>query len=250
MNLAVNAGDAMPNGGTLNIETANYLTKEKENLNTGYPHGEYVMLSVSDTGTGIDDEILKHIFEPFFTTKKLGKGTGLGLATVHGIVAQNGGYIEVESSTFCGTTFRILFPRCAEVLQEVESVGAELLTCNASILLVEDDETLRKMTSKMLERLGFSVTQCDSPHQAIECCKKLESSFDLILTDVVMPKMNGKEMVEQIMKFKKDLKVLYISGYSNEIISQKGLLLEDINFIQKPVSLNDLMKKITEILNI
>lgn len=248
MNLSVNARDAMDEGGTLTIETANYSISAGDNPPVCYPYGDYVMLSVSDTGTGMTQETLRHIFEPFFTTKEIGKGTGLGLATVHGIVSQNGGHIDVKSSPGAGTTFRLLFTRHIETVEEAAPTASAPVQCSGSILLVEDEDAVRNVIARLLENFGYTVTQCATPFKALELYSQ-ESGYDMIVTDIVMPGMNGREMVERLEQSGKGIKVLYLSGHSDEIITQKGVLIDQVNFLQKPVNSERLRRKISAILS-
>jgi PAS domain S-box-containing protein len=241
MNLAVNARDAMPNGGLFSIRTENvYIDKlhsrEIENASPGY----YVNLIVSDTGCGMDNETLKHIFEPFFTTKESGKGTGLGLATIYGIVTQNKGFICVFSETGFGTTFKIYFPGLVldNIISPEDRPGTGIVSGNGTILVVEDEESLLNMTSEMLIQLGYHTIVAHSPTEAIALCKSEEyAKIDLILTDVVMPDMNGKEMSDRILAFRPDIPVLFMSGFTADIIASKGILEESVHFIQKPFNL-------------
>lgn len=248
MNLTINARDAMPNGGVLTIETANFNAPPESTSGTHFPKDEYALLTVSDTGTGMDENTISHIFEPFFTTKELGKGTGLGLATIHGIITQNDGIIEVDSTPDEGTTFRIYLPRAAEQPAMCLLPDTELADTGGRILLVEDELTVRKITATILERQGYHVVSCPGADEAIECCRTAQPPFDLILTDIVMPGMNGRDMIRLIRMYNSTAKVLYMSGYTADIIKQSGVSSEEFSFIQKPLDMNELNRKIRELL--
>ncbi|MBN1867919.1 PAS domain S-box protein [Candidatus Sumerlaeota bacterium] len=248
MNLAVNARDAMPDGGTLTIETANVVLDDAfcQNHLDAVP-GRYVLLTVSDTGIGMEKETLSHVFEPFFTTKDVGKGTGLGLATVYGIVKQNSGLIDVYSEPRKGTTFRVYLPR---IEKEAEAVGEEEENLVASgdeiILLVEDDEMVRRMTAKMLETLGYTVLVAESPDEALRLAEKPEVAIDLLVTDVIMPGMKGTDLRDRIHAVRPGLKVLFMSGYTSNVIVLQGVLEEGVHFVQKPFNLRGLGHEVRE----
>ena len=250
MNLTVNARDAMPQGGTFRFETRNIRIDEVLcKRNSECTPGDYVLLLVSDTGCGISPDMLEHIFEPFFTTKEKGKGTGLGLATVYGIVAQNKGFIDVSSEADKGTLFSIYLPRilteCAQddPVQEKSIVGG-----NETILVVEDEDGVRAMLQSMLGRVGYSILETADPQEAIQICEDSSRRIDLLITDVVMPKMNGKELEHHVAALRPELKVLFMSGYTDDLISKYGVIDEGINFISKPINLHDLSVKIRSIL--
>jgi PAS domain S-box-containing protein len=250
MNLAVNARDVMPDGGLLEIETSNVHIDETycHKFPNAHP-GDYVQLSVGDNGSGMDSTTLEHIFEPFFTTKEVGKGTGLGLATIYGIVLQNKGFIDVYSEVGVGTTFKIFFPRMTS--ENDFSIPKEAVTTaiqgSGTILLVEDEESLLKMASEMLAQLGYAVLEAKSPLDAIKLCISEKSrKIDLILTDIIMPGMNGKEMSDRILKSRSNVPVLFMSGYTADVIASKGIMEESIHFIQKPFNLQKLSKMIRE----
>ncbi|MFO7570368.1 MAG: PAS domain S-box protein [Smithellaceae bacterium] len=250
MNLAVNARDAMPTGGKFAIETSNVDIDTRfcrEHL--GFSPGPYVLLTVSDTGTGIDEDHLPYVFEPFFTTKEVGKGTGLGLATVYGIVQQNHGLILVHSEPGQGSTFRLYFPESEEPVEveEIETVPP-VRSGEGTILLVEDDEMVLKMVTDMLEALGYMVIAAENPLDALSLCEKGSTPIDLVITDVVMPVMSGAEMRNKLKISRPDLKVLFMSGYNADIIVHHGVLEEGVQFIQKPFSMSDLARKIRELL--
>jgi len=242
INLAVNARDAMPQGGKLTIETVNINIDEsfsREHL--GFIPGDYVLLTVSDSGMGMDKVTLSHAFEPFFTTKAIGKGTGLGLATVYGIVNQGGGFIEAFSEPGKGSVFKIYFPRMIdEETPALESKGFQPEPGTGTVMVVEDDGMVRDMTVAMLESVGYKVLPAETPKDAIEFCQKSGTTIDLLITDVVMPELSGAELRDRILKMRPGIKVLFISGYASDIIAHHGVLDEGVNFIRKPFSMNDL----------
>jgi two-component system cell cycle sensor histidine kinase/response regulator CckA len=250
-NLTVNSRDAISGTGKVTIETTNAVFDEAYcALHAGYTPGEYIMLAVSDNGSGMTRETIAHLFEPFFTTKGLGKGTGLGTATVFGIVKQNKGFISVYSEPEVGTTFKIYLPRflaegVAARAQEVEAApprGSE------TVLIVEDEAAILCLARLMLEELGYTVLTAGSPGEAIRLAAEGRAEIHLVITDVVMPEMNGRELVERIGKSRPRLKYLFMSGYMANIISQHGVLDEGVQFIQKPFSSNDLARKVREAL--
>jgi PAS domain S-box-containing protein len=250
MNLAVNARDAMQQGGTMSLHTANVeLDRSYQETHPSIPPGNYVMLSVSDTGCGMDAQTRARIFEPFFTTKEPGKGTGLGLSTVYGIVAKNGGYIWVYSEPGHGTTFKLYFPRVVDSAEpSIQEANAEILAGSETILLVEDDEGVRLTTTAMLERAGYQVLTAGSAEVAIELARMGDNPIDLVLTDVVMPTMSGTEMVPLLRAFRPGLKAIFMSGYAGEHINARGLILGDV-LLEKPFSKNDLLRKIRKALS-
>ena len=250
LNLAVNARDAMPDGGELRVSTSNIRIDEY------YCHdhleakpGEYVQLTFTDTGHGMDAETVKNIFEPFFTTKEVGKGTGLGLATIYGIVTQNNGFINVYSEPGQGSVFKIFLPHMQEAPTLEPKEIPTPVEGSGTILLVEDDETVRKMTTEMLELIGYDVRAVQSSSEAIELCADKNVHVDIVLSDVIMPKLNGQEMMESIKSLRPGIKALFMSGYSSEIISQKGVLEEKVHFLQKPFDVTRLASKIKEALS-
>lgn len=250
MNLSVNARDAMPDGGTLIIETANiHISDDYGRYHNDAKPGDYVQLTVSDTGFGMDRDTQRHIFEPFFTTKKVGQGTGLGLSTVFGIVTQNNGFINVYSEPGQGTSFKVYFQRLrgeGVVVEEKEVSVTQ--TGTERILLVEDEEMLLWTTTKLLEEIGYTVIQAQSPEEAISICERDNQKIDLILTDVVMPGMNGRKMVDRIWLIRPNLKVLFMSGYTSDIVAQRGIIEEGMYYIQKPLGMNRLNEKIRGVL--
>lgn len=253
MNLAVNARDAMPEGGTLRIETANVeLDQAYAWQHPGAKPGHYVMLAVIDSGTGIDPDTLTHIFEPFFTTKEVGKGTGLGLATVYGVVKQSGGYIWVESEPGHGASFQIFLPRVDEPTADIAATTPvdETVGGSETILLVEDSEALRKLTRSFLESHGFKVLVAQDGEEALEVEARHSGKIDLLLTDVVMPGINGRALAERLLPKQLGMRVLYISGYTDSFVARHGVLEEGMVLLHKPFTEEVLIRKVREVLDI
>jgi PAS domain S-box-containing protein len=251
-NLAINARDAMPHGGKLTIETDNvFLEREYARRHAGVLPGAYVMLAVSDNGSGMSDKTKEHIFEPFFTTKEVGQGTGLGLATVYGIVKQSGGNIEVESEEGLGTTFKIYLPRVADQAtpEKTKELFAKLPQGTETILLVEDEDLVRHLSRQILEESGYTVIEAQNGLHALEICETGDCKFDLVMTDVVMPQMGGRELAENLRSRLPEIKILFTSGYTDDAVVRKGVIEADTNFIQKPFSPDKLAEKIREILD-
>ncbi len=254
MNLAVNARDAMPSGGKLTIETSNIsLDEESARFHPSLKPGNYVMLAISDTGAGMDSETQSHIFEPFFTTKGP-KGTGLGLSTVYGIVKQSGGYIWVYSEAGKGTTFKIYLPRVAATAEcpVQASVSAESVTAEPgteTILLVEDEANLRYLARQFLEKQGYRVMEAADGAVAMQIAVAHEGVIHLLLTDVIMPGMNGRELAQRISEIRPNVKVLYMSGYTENVIGRNGTLDAGVRLLQKPFTLHDLKSKVREVLD-
>jgi PAS domain S-box-containing protein len=252
MNLAVNARDAMPKGGRLTIETKNAaLDDEFVREHIGACAGPHVMLAVGDTGLGMDESTLSRIFEPFFTTKEQGKGTGMGLATVYGIVRQSGGTIWVDSVVGRGTTFTVYLPRAEGAAETIARMPAQnrLPTGEETILLVEDEEIVRSLVRRTLEAMGYSVLEASGGKQAQSLSTRHKGPIHLMLTDVVMPKVGGRALAEQLAPLRPDMKVLYMSGYTANAIVHHGVLDERIPFIQKPFTPEALACKIREVLD-
>jgi PAS domain S-box-containing protein len=254
MNLAVNARDAMPSGGKLTIETSNIsLDEEYARFHAPLRPGNYVMLAISDTGAGMNSETQSHIFEPFFTTKGT-KGTGLGLSTVYGIVKQSGGYIWVYSESGKGTTFKIYLPRVADAVESravvavpAESIAAEPGT--ETVLLVEDEANLRYLARQYLEKQGYRVLEAADGAVATQIAVAHEGIIHLLLTDVIMPGMNGRELAQRISEIRPNVKVLYMSGYTENVIGRNGTLDAGVRLLQKPFTLRDLKSKVREVLD-
>jgi PAS domain S-box-containing protein len=252
MNLAINARDAMPHGGKLSLETANVsLTENRGEPSIEVEPGEYVLLTVRDTGTGMDEQVRAHLFEPFFTTKEVGKGTGLGLSTVHGIVTQNNGGIEVHSTLGQGTMFKIYLPR---VMQAAKSDAQQptsdaLLPGQETILVVEDEEFVRDLTTRILVQQGYTVLTASHPDEALRHSAQHEGPIHLLVTDVVMPGMGGRELSTRLTASRPEMQVLYVSGYTDDAIMYHGILDEGLAFLQKPFTLATLSSKVREVLD-
>jgi PAS domain S-box-containing protein len=253
MNLAVNARDAMPNGGKLVIQTANRMFDSVyTRTHPGSRLGQYVMLEVRDSGTGIDPQNLAHIFEPFFTTKEVGKGTGLGLATVYGIVKQSDGYIWVESQPGKGAAFQVFLPKVDEQeIPEPHATNQKSLpaTHSETILLVEDSEALQKLTRTLLETHGFLVLVAQNGEQAIQVANHHAGSIQLLVTDVVMPGMNGRVLAERLVARQPSLKVLFISGYTDNFVAVHGVLQPGMALLNKPFTEEELITRVREVLD-
>jgi signal transduction histidine kinase/ActR/RegA family two-component response regulator len=249
-NLAANARDAMPKGGRLQIETKNVVVPPEEVAHDpDVASGEFVQLTVSDTGRGIDPATRAHIFEPFFTTKDEATSTGLGLATVQSIVAQYGGFIRFRSDVGKGTTFVLHFPSCSERPAPIS--GAHLVhlePATESVLLVEDDPMVRDLVTTVLKDIGYTVFVADSAKTAQQIFKDHRDEIDLLITDVVMPNMSGKELQDSLLKTKPDLKTLFMSGYTADTISRQGILDQGVHFIPKPFGIAMLARKVREVL--
>jgi PAS domain S-box-containing protein len=251
VNLAVNARDAMPMGGTITIETANtQLDENYSKTHLGVKPGEFVMIAVSDTGHGMDSATRQHIFEPFFTTKARGKGTGLGLATVYGMVKQSGGDIWVYSEPGQGTTFKLYFPRVMErtTTDAAGSVRVESTNGSETILLVEDEKAVRDLTARMLKQLGYTALTAASGAEAIEISRAFPGYIAMLLTDVVMPHMSGRQVADALTGTRPGMKVLYLSGYTENAVVHHGVLENGVDFLPKPFTREVLAHKIREVL--
>jgi len=253
INLVTNARDAMPKGGTLTIETANRFLDEEyfSARSLKAQPGAYVLLSVSDTGSGMDKEIQKYVFEPFFTTKEVDKGTGLGLSTVYGIIKQNKGFIFVDSEPGRGSTFEIYLPVAADAPgpEEKETIFEHGPQVSESVLVVEDDVSLRKLICKVLRQQGYRALEAENSEDALTFSERFEGPIHLLVTDVVMPLMSGRELADRLLALRPEMKVIYMSGYTDETISHHGILEPDVNFIKKPFTPESLFKKIQEVLD-
>jgi two-component system cell cycle sensor histidine kinase/response regulator CckA len=252
-NLITNAKDAMPDGGTLTIAARNVTERESQKLpHREFAPGEYVLIEVGDTGQGMSPEVMDKIFEPFFTTKAIGKGTGLGLASVYGMVKQSGGYIYPESELGRGTNFRIYLPRChaekedeAAAPKEKKPARAADLTGTGRVLLVEDEEVVRNFAARALKRQGYKVLEASTGVEALEVMEKNKGKIDLVVSDVVMPEMDGPTLLKELRKTNPDLKIIFVSGYPNDAF-KASLGDEVFAFLPKPFSLPQLAAKVKE----
>ncbi len=251
MNLVVNARDAMPNGGKLTLETSNcVLGEDYERSHAGVTPGEYVAISVTDTGTGMDADTQARIFEPFFTTKGVGKGTGLGLSTVYGIVQQSGGHVWVYSEVGRGTTFRIYLPLVEEpTAARQPAQRGDAVRGSECVLVVEDNDAVRLAISRILKRAGYQVLEASAPEQAKQKCQQHRGSIDLLITDVVMPQMSGPELAQELSVMRPNMKLLFMSGYSGNAITRHGVLSEGVMFLQKPFTPASVTHTVREVLS-
>jgi len=252
MNLVSNASDAMQDGGALTIETKNVLIDEEyiEKYVSLKP-GHFVQLTVHDTGIGMNQKTMENIFDPFFTTKDIGKGTGLGLATVYGIVKQSHGNIFVESELEKGTTFIIFLPQCKEKIKEKEKSKTvdRKVKPNETIMIVEDQTDVRQLVTHILKQDGYNIIEASDGEDALKKCKNCKKDIHLVITDVIMPNMNGLELKDKILSIYPDIKVIFMSGYADNVIAEMGILDIDEIFIEKPFMPSDLLQKIKETLN-
>jgi CheY-like chemotaxis protein len=251
LNLVVNARDAMPEGGRISIDTGNvFLPDGVQSAYLTAPPGNYVMLAVADSGNGMPADVLEHLFEPFFTTKPSGKGTGLGLATVYGIVKQNNGGIAVESHAGGGSIFRIYFPECHERVQVVAAPAPAERPANgrATILVVEDDPGIRELSSKILKRYGYDVLSAEGVEESRHFSERHEGAIDVLLSDVVMPGMNGPAVADILTRTRPGMKVVFMSGYADAVIARHGVMAREVPFLQKPFTPERLADTIVEVL--
>jgi CheY-like chemotaxis protein len=251
VNLAVNARDAMPEGGTLSIETHNVdVDQDYAATRPGLAPGRYVQLRVSDTGTGMERAVLQHAFEPFFTTKPQGQGTGLGLATIHGIISQAGGRAQIYSEPGLGTTFTALFPATGEPPEHhpSEPVPAHPVGLGETVLVVEDEEAIRDVAERILTRNGYTVYTAEDGPAALEIVGAYDEAIDLLLTDVVMPRMLGGEVATRVKALRPTVRVLYMSGYAQPTLGSTGSLEAGVVLLHKPFSERDLLAKVREAL--
>jgi CheY-like chemotaxis protein len=252
LNLAVNSRDAMPTGGRLTIETT------EADLDEGYslfhfdvPAGRYVVLAVSDTGTGMDATTLSHVFEPFFTTKDVGKGTGLGLSTVYGVVKQSGGHITAYSEPGVGTTFKIYLPRVEDLPERASAATgpARQERGTETILVVEDEDAVRRLVCQSLEAHGYTTLPAAGAREALRLCEKHKGEIHLMLTDVVMPQSGGRELAQTAAALRPSMKVLFMSGYTDDAIVRHGVLEAGAAFLQKPFTPAGLARRVREVLD-
>jgi two-component system cell cycle sensor histidine kinase/response regulator CckA len=252
MNLVVNARDAMPKGGRLTVETFNVdLDSTYARDHVSVKPGPYVMLAVSDTGIGMNPETVAHIFEPFYTTKESGQGTGLGLSTVYGIVKQSGGYIWVYSEPGKGTTFKVYLPRVAAQVDSKPEMTQLPAAAKGSetILLVEDEEAVRELASRILSAKGYSVVAAKNTREAEEFSEKHTGQIHLLLTDIIMPGTSGRELARRIAGRHPRTRVLYMSGYTDNVLAQGGVLEAGLSFLQKPFTPGALVQKVRDVLD-
>ena len=255
MNLALNARDAMWSGGTLTIEIRD-VDLEEENSAERIRAGRYVVLEVGDTGVGMDQETQSHLFEPFFSTKGKGLGTGLGLATVHGIVEQSGAEIRYVSELGRGTTFTIYFPRAEDVAQPRQTPErapdeglSKLPRGSEMVLLVEDEDMVRKVARSFLENRGYHVLEARHGIEALELCTHHHGPIDLLLTDIVMPEMGGRELAEKAAVLYPEMKLLFMSGYTDDLLVREGIKAHGTPFLQKPFTLQELARTVRNVLD-
>ncbi|MES2604980.1 MAG: ATP-binding protein [Pseudomonadota bacterium] len=251
LNLAVNSRDAMPTGGSVVIETTN--TTLDESYCKGFSDvlpGDYVLMTVSDNGSGIADDIKQRIFEPFFTTKPVGKGTGLGLATVHGIVKQSRGHVAVYSELGLGTTFKVYLPIVNTETQPLHSANSKHLPeGNETVLLVEDEEAVRALARQVLEGCGYTVLEAANGREACDLARAWHGPIDVLVSDVVMPELGGRELAEQLSLMRPGCKILFLSGYSDDAVIRHGVLQSNYAFLQKPFTPSALAQKLRAVLD-
>jgi PAS domain S-box-containing protein len=251
MNLAINARDAMPNGGRLTIETTNVTFETVDLARKRGGMGDFVRVTISDTGQGMEETVRARLFEPFFTTKERGRGTGLGLATVYGVVRQSGGFIWVDSVPGQGATFTLDFPRATNVMESQNETAdpAAIPGAGETILLVEDLPSVRTVMRELLARNGYRILEADSGETALRLTTSFDGPIDLLLTDVVMPAMSGRELARRIQALRPEVRVLYTSGYTDDLIAHHGVLAAGVSFLQKPFTQQQLLQKLRDILD-
>jgi PAS domain S-box-containing protein len=250
-NLCVNSRDAIQSSGRISLETCNVTFDSLyASVHPECSPGDYVMLSVSDNGCGMDERVKSHLFEPFFTTKGVGKGTGLGLATVFGIVKQNNGVVNVYSELGCGTVFRVYFPRVLAKVEDRVAVQAVAPGGDETLLLVEDEEQVLTLSRRTLELRGYNVLSASTPEAAIALCQAHEGTIHLLVADVVMPRMNGRDLFMKLRELRPNLKCLYMSGYTSDIIADRGILSDGVLFLQKPFNALTLTRRVREALEL
>ncbi len=252
VNLSLNACEAMPDGGVLTIKTENIeLNPPPDDLLDGAPAGPHIVLSVSDTGKGMDQEMQNHVFEPFFTTKEIGEGTGLGLSTVYGIVRQHGGYIRVVSEPGLGATFNVYLPQFEE--SSVSSSKSPIQSATdiekETVFVVEDEKSLLKFICLVLSKMGYDVLEASDGQAALEMAKQHDGPIHLLLTDVIMPGINGRQLYENLSKTHPEMKILYMSGYPDNVIARHGILSEGENLLPKPTTVDQLTEKVRKVLD-
>ena len=253
VNLVINARDAMPQGGYLTIETTNVELDERyARQHPGVQPGSYAMLAISDTGSGMDEETLAHIFEPFFTTKAKGQGTGLGLSTAYGIVKQSGGTVSVYSVPGLGTTFKVYLPRILEAPKAIATAEEEPAAVNSesgTILVVEDEPALRAFVREVLQRNRYTVIEAPDGAEALRLGTQHAEPIHMLISDVVMPRMSGRELADRLTAIYPGLKVVYMSGFTDDAIVRHGVLEKGIQFLQKPFTPEALLRKVREVLS-
>src|SRR5665647_1196444 len=250
-NLCVNSRDAIAGVGKVTVETSMVTFDEAYCADhTGFTLGDFLLLAVSDDGCGMDKELLEKVFEPFFTTKEAGKGTGLGLATVYGIAKQNNGFVDVYSEPGHGTTFKIYLPVYHSGAEEIQTKNITEIPIGGkeTILIVEDEAAVLGLSKAMLEKFGYNVLTANTPSDAMVLVKTYTQNIDLLVTDVIMPGMNGRDLSRQLLTLYPDIKTLFMSGYTADVIAHQGILNEGVHFIHKPFSSNDLAEKVREAL--
>jgi CheY-like chemotaxis protein len=240
----------MPHGGSLTIGTREVDLDEHFRKIHGFGGpGRFALLSVSDTGIGMDKRTMEHIFDPFFTTKEVGKGTGLGLASVYGIVKQHEGYVDVSSELLRGTTFDIYLPLAEFEHQKRVDAREEVERGTERVLVVEDDDSVRNMVKLILTGHGYRTLEATDGEDAVRVYRANRGSIDLVILDVVMPRMNGKEVLDEILRMDRNVKAIFVSGYTGDIMSEKGIRSENVDFVQKPLSATRLLSKVRKVLD-